>query len=83
MSMQLFSIKDKLNEFYAPHPYPNEDLAKRDFMLAVKSGDDLLSKCPADFALYHVGVFDTKKGVFATFDEPILVVDGASIIKKE
>lgn len=80
--MRMYSIKDKLNNFYFPHSYPNDDLAKRDFMLATKDSSTLIGQCTSDFALYYVGDFNCGDGSFVPAAKPFMLIDGLSVGKE-
>lgn len=79
--LRMYCVKDKLNRFFEPHVYDNDDVAKRDFALAIQKGSSLLASCPSDFELYFVGSFDQEVGKFLPL-EPCKLIDGVSVLKK-
>lgn len=64
MKLTLFSIYDsKAQSFAAPFPAANKGAAIRTVVDAIKDGDSLLARHPADFSLFWVGEFDQDEGL--------------------
>lgn len=82
MIVPMFSIRDKLSGFGWPQIDTNEQTAKRNFAFAVNSPQaNNMTFSPGDYDLYHVGDFDTEKGVFIPTKSgvPDFVVNGQSV----
>lgn len=59
--MLLYAVKDNLNGFAAPIPFPNEDTAIRFFEYKCKN-DPMLSFAPTDYEFFYLGGFNPKTG---------------------
>lgn len=71
--INLYSIYDKnLQYFYSPIPHYNDkDICKEMRMVAIDPGT-IICKCPANFALYCVGVFDITTGDIIPEKRPVI-----------
>lgn len=56
------AIRDSLIGFYPATVEQSTQAAIRNFSMAVNSGNGSISFSPADFTLFHVGNFNSKKG---------------------
>lgn len=65
MIHQMYSIKDKLNGYIPPIPFPDDDVAQRWFREMVHE-NVTMKLSPNDFDLWHLGEWDSKTGEFKT-----------------
>lgn len=82
MIYSLYSVRDIKNGFQPPFASQNDDMAQRDFSMAINSGKGILSACPEDFELYKVATFDTDFGLVELTGKPDFVVSGNDLRKK-
>lgn len=79
--IQAVAVKDdKIESFNAPFFAPTLGAASRAFIDGVKSqdADNIMSKHPQDFALYHVGTYDQSTGHFTPISPPTLICEAIS-----
>ena len=62
MKLNLYSIKDKQDQFKQPFVYVNDALVLRHLNNSLKDKNEF-SLNPEDFILYRVGSFDTETGI--------------------
>jgi len=63
--MKIYSVRDKrANEYGQPMAMPTDAHAVRSFTQEVNRTDtaNMLNQYPEDFAIYHVGTFDSETG---------------------
>lgn len=62
-TVQLYAIRDAKTEAYMP-PYQavSHGEAIRQFSDVCKNPDTMLNRHPADFALFHIGAFNSESG---------------------
>lgn len=71
MIYPICAIRDQKTVFYPPMVEENTQSAIRNFAMNVNAGKGVLGFSPGDFALYHIGNFDSEKGVV----EPVVPID--------
>lgn len=81
MLFQVYSVKDDMSGFIQPTFEQNELLARRNFAFAVNKTDGMLFANSNDFALYHIGTFDTDTGCIEPCIPELIV--RADTIKRE
>lgn len=64
MKMNVYSLKDEVDQFGALMCFPNDASAMRAIRNAYDTPGSIYQTSPADFTLYCVGQFDTKSGEF-------------------
>lgn len=71
----------KLQEYGNPMFFPSIGVAERSFIQEVKRDEKTaLQHFPADFSLYAVGKYYSETGHIDSFDPPVLIIDGKSVI---
>ena len=80
--MNFYAIKNKFSDTFN-QPFPEENDAKAIYSVRMMINQE---RDPAiiagDFALYRVGFFDTKDGMFPLFEDfPICLIDDLSKLK--
>lgn len=78
----IYSMRDAKTGFTSLTLDQNDDAAARNFSHAVLSSDGLLRSYSQDFALYHLGTFDTDTGKMAVDPLPSIVIDGAQVTRQ-
>lgn len=78
----LYSIKDAKTSFMPVTLDVNNASAVRNFEHAVRQPDSLLRSHPNDYALYHVGDFDTDTGLVHSILIPEQLCDAAACLKE-
>ncbi|UPW40966.1 nonstructural protein [Sigmofec virus UA08Rod_5935] len=68
MKYPVFSIRDFKSGFLTPVCEANAAVAARNFQHACMASDSLFFSHPEDYALYHLGYFDTDTGVMTPLD---------------
>lgn len=72
----MYVIRDLLAEtFFTPFVFPNDAMAKRDFLRLCDDPQSALHASPADYQLIKIGTFDARSGVIASQDH-IIVASG-------
>lgn len=61
MILKMYAVKDELNGFTTPIPFPNDEIAKRYLLDQVKE-NPTIKNSPKDFSIWHVGEFDSELG---------------------
>jgi len=82
MIIKLVCVRDvKLGEYNNPMCVPSLGVAQRSFQDEVNRADkaNTVYNYPNDFSLYHVGDFDTERGVLDPFDVPVHVCDAVDL----
>lgn len=80
MNLEIFSIKDMAADAYqSPFVVQTTEVALRSFREAVQNPESPFHKHPQDYALYHIGTFDQKRGVITPCD-PYKLVDATSLL---
>lgn len=79
MKHNVYCMKDSLIGYGAPFSDTNDDVAKRNFMVALMNMQAPLRN---DLDLYKIGIFDSNNGTFE-IDIPKLLLHGASVVDKE
>lgn len=82
MMKKVYSIRDNKMETFGTLVFiDNDSVATRMFGdLVTNAGDSLISKHPADFALYCLGEFDDVKGQMNNNPCPNLVAVGSDFL---
>lgn len=64
MILGLYAIRDLKSGFLAPTAEQNDEVAKRNFALAIRSADSksLFFTNPGDYAFFKLGTYDTNNG---------------------
>lgn len=78
MKFGVYCIKDSKAGWLTPSFDLNDPCAVRNFVHAMKRTDSLLNSHPRDFALYHIGEFDSDDGIVSGYAVPELVFEGSS-----
>lgn len=78
----LYSIKDAKTSYMPVTLDVNNASAVRNFEHAVRQPDSLLRSHPNDYALYHVGDFDTDNGNVISIFPPVQLIDAAACLKE-
>lgn len=79
MKFPVYSIRDVHTGFMQPTVDTNDASASRNFGHAVMQSTSLMNSHPKDYALYHIGEFDSDTGEI-TPCLPELVIDAYSLI---
>lgn len=61
MNLKMYAIKDELNGFTTPIPFPNDGIAKRYLLDQVKE-NPTIKNSPKDFSIWYVGNYDSELG---------------------
>jgi len=73
--MELYSLKDvKAGTFANPVSFLNRAVAIRSLGDVAQQPESMLAKHGYDFALYHIGAFDTSSGQIVPLDTPDFVI---------
>lgn len=80
MRFPVYSYRDKNVGFGQPIVENNEMTAVRGFSYAVNGRDGLMNFSPGDYDLYHIGYFDSEKGVLEPLSPVVLVASGSSVV---
>lgn len=76
IKLNVFSIFDKKAQaFFNPFYYHYKGEALRSFEEEIRSGKSPLSKYPADFALYRIGVFNSTTGHIEGLAKPEFIME--------
>lgn len=67
--LQFYSIKDELNGFTPPIPFPNDEVAKRYFK-EMCAENITMKHSPQDFSIWHIGEFNIKTGTITSGNTP-------------
>ncbi len=59
--LSMYAIKDELNGFTTPIPFPNDGIAKRYLLDQVKE-NPTIKNSPKDFSIWYIGEFDSELG---------------------
>ena len=81
MKYKLCAVRyNKAVLFWQPQAQTNEETAKRDFAMMVRSSDlrSQVGFAPEDFDLYLLGEFDTVSGEIVSLKVPEFICNGAS-----
>lgn len=79
-----YSMFDKKNNSWGiPVFFKTPVDMTRNIEAEAKNPKSLLGNYAADFALYDVGFFDQRKGVFTPNEKPQFVAEGVEFVKKE
>lgn len=82
--MKLFAVRDlKANVFLKPVADLNVASATRSFGLVVNEGSSMISKYPADFALYEIGDFDEVTGMITVAPAPTSLGIGTDFVEEK
>ena len=73
MTLELYSIKDRLSGFNPPIPFIDKENAKR-YFLSKCTEDKFFKLNIKDFSLWYMGIFDENSGIVAS--EPKLIIEG-------
>lgn len=79
MKFPIYSIRDVHTGFMSPTVDSNDAAATRNFAHAVGNSASLMNSHPKDYALYHIGEFDSETGELIPC-MPELVIDAFSLI---
>lgn len=70
----------KASAYMGPFFVPNVNIARRSFGDAVLDSSTGISKHPADYKLYQVGVFDDNAGVFEAYTKPEFLANASDFL---
>lgn len=83
MVKKIFSLLDvKVQEFQQPFICGSEVVAVRELQQAVKA-DNMISKYPEDFQLFHIANFDDVQGTYENVSPPKFIVGAVSLVEKK
>lgn len=82
MILGCYVVRDHKVEFLTPTFDVNDESAIRNFAYAINNGNGLMGFAAADFDLFKIGTFDSKKGFLdkSEFPVPLLICSGSSIL---
>jgi len=84
MRLQLCALKDlALDAFQRPFYAQTINHAKRMFIDHMHNKDSEASRHPADFALYHLGIWDDHTGKTTDLETPALLMRGTDAAKPQ
>lgn len=85
MKKNVYAIRDnKLGSFGTPVLIENDAVAVRQFGdIIANGGDNVMTKHPADFTIYHLGAYDLSTGKFVNLDCPKSLATGSDFAIKE
>lgn len=82
MIYQAYSIRDSKTSIFNPPQFRNtHGEAERDFHALVNDPQSLPGKYPKDYAMWHIGSYDTDHGVLTPIT-PVLLVDGDQLLAR-
>lgn len=82
--VQVCALFDRAaNAFGQPMFVVHTNMAIRAFNEALNSPQSDVSKNTMDFKLMHVGEFDDQTGKFMIPPEPVLLIDGLDVVRRE
>lgn len=82
MVKSLVAIKDKKVGYFDVRCVDNVDVAKREFSLLFKPGQETSTiYFPDDYELYLLGSYDNANASFDLQNVPVLLSDGATQVK--
>lgn len=61
MILKMYALKDELNGFVPPIPFPNDDIAKR-YLRDQYESNPTVKNTPEDFSMWYLGEYDTELG---------------------
>lgn len=61
MILRMYAMKDELNGFVPPIPFPNDDIAKR-YLKDNLESNPTVKNTPEDFSMWYLGEYDTELG---------------------
>lgn len=83
MTMELYSIRDiAANKFFMPQMEYNDTTITRWFGDLINNNPGSMNYKPSDYDLFHVGHFDTAKGVVEPVTPIRLVCTGVDVFGK-
>ena len=68
MIYNMYAIKDELNGFYFPVHYPNDETAKRAFLMQCNE-NEIIKTSPTDFSLWRIGEYQSDNGTVIPYTE--------------
>lgn len=77
----VYSIRDVKTGFMTPTVDQNDDSAARNFYHAVANSDGILFTYASDFALYHIGNFDSDTGIIDPAIPSVLIAEGSNALR--
>lgn len=79
MKVRYYSVKDLKGGFGQPHPYANDEIAKRNYRAALSDNKpNLVNQFPEDFDLYFIGTFDDETSRFDCPEHPEFICNASS-----
>lgn len=79
MEVKIFAVYDvKTATFGQPFFQQTSAAAQRSFISACRDKSSLLGQYPADFRLFHIGVYDDSTS-FITSGKPELLMEGVNV----
>lgn len=79
MKVRYYSIKDVKANFGSLYSYVNDEVAKRNYKLALTDTQpNLINQCPEDYELFYVGSFDDSNGRFEFPENPEFICNAAT-----
>lgn len=77
MIYSIYSMRDKMTGFVSPTFDLNDQVAARNFSMALTKSEGILGFAPSDFDLYCLGSWDTDTGLITPAALPQLVKTGS------
>lgn len=81
MTYGLYAVHDAVTGFLTPTVDQSDPAAVRNFAHAVKAGQSLMSSHPSDYDLYHIGWYDTDKGLVSPIIPPEQIASATSFME--
>lgn len=82
MIKKLYSVRDSVaDQFMAPSVADNDNVAIRDFRIAMNRTDLFLYQNPQDFDLFCIGTYDTNSGLISPVDPPKNICTGLAALE--
>lgn len=79
--VNVFTVRDEaLKAFNSPVFFPTVDAARRSFGDAVGK-DENFKNHPADFSLFHLGVYDDESARIDQFDIPVRIATATDYVQ--
>lgn len=81
MNKFFYAVKDELAGFGSPFVMASDELAKRDFILAVRDPACIMRNSPDDYSLCRLGIFDDSTGEVLPEDGVVKIVGARACLE--
>ena len=79
--LKVFAVRDVKGEVFGqPMFIPSVGEAVRGFRDACEAPDSMLRKHASDYALYELGTYDPRSGLFDSLKLPVLLCEAAAVV---